>query len=77
MKITYDAEADALYIELRPLAPGTADTRDLTDDIAADYGADGRLSGLEILDASALLGEEPQRLILEVAPLLEAKTARA
>ncbi len=75
MKITYDAEADALYIELHPLAPATAETRDLTDDIVADYGPDGKLAGLEILDASAVLGEDPQRLVLEVAPVLETKIA--
>jgi len=75
MKITYDAEADTLYIELHPLAPGTAHTRDLTEEVVADYGPDGKLAGLEILDASNVLGKEPQRLVLEVAPLLAAKIA--
>jgi len=75
MKITYDAEVDALYIELHPLAAGTAQCRDLTEEIVADYGPDGKLAGIEILDASVVLGEEPQRLVLEVAPVLTAKSA--
>ena len=75
MKITYDAQADALYIELRPLAPGTAECRQLTDDLAADYGPDGRLAGLEILDASVVLGNELRRMVLEVSPVLTAKIA--
>ncbi len=75
MKITYDAEADALYIELRPLAPGTAQCRELTDDLTADYGPDGKLAGLEILDASQILGADLQRLVLEVSPVLTARSA--
>ena len=55
MKIRYDAEADAMYLELRPLEPGTAECRELTPEINADYGPDGKLAGLEILDASVVL----------------------
>ena len=36
MKIRYDAEVDALYIELRPLEPGTAECRELSPDITAE-----------------------------------------
>ncbi len=60
MKIRYDAEVDALYIEIRALEPGTAECRELTPDITADYGPDGKLAGLEILDASEVLGEDAQ-----------------
>ena len=75
MKITYDAEADALYIEMRPLAEGTAQCRELSEEIMADYGPDGKLAGIEILDASVVLGDDPQRLVLEVAPALKSKSA--
>ena len=75
MKITYDAQADALYFELHPLAPGTAECRSLTEDILADYGPDGKLAGIEILDASILLGEDPHRLVFEVAPLVATRSA--
>ena len=69
MKIQYDAEVDALYIEFRALQPGTAENRDLTEDIAANFGPDGKLAGLEILNASAVLGEELEKVIVEVSPV--------
>ena len=70
MKIYYDAEVNALYLEFRQLEPGTAEARPLSDDIIADYGPDGRLAGLEILDASQVLGEVEGRIVLEIAPSL-------
>ena len=75
MKISYDAEVDALYIELRPLEPGTAECRELTPDINADYGPDGKLAGLEILDASEVFGEEAHKVVLELAPVASPATA--
>lgn len=75
MKIRYDAEVDAIYIELRPLAAGTAECRELTPDINADYGPDGRIAGLEILDASQVLGEDAHKVVLELAPVASAATA--
>lgn len=67
MKIEYDPEVNALYIQFRPAAPGGVESRALSDDVTADYGPDGRLVGLEILDASVVLGEEHGRVIVEVA----------
>lgn len=67
MRIEYDPEADALYLQFRPVAPGTAQARPITDDVIADYGPDGRLVGLEILDASAVLGADGGDVTLEVA----------
>ena len=74
MKIRYDAEVDSLYIELRTLEPGTAECRELTPDITADYGPDGKLAGLEILDASQVLGEEAHRAASEIRPVASAAT---
>ena len=70
MKVYYDAEVDALYIELRPLAPGTAEARDLSEDVIANYGPDGKLAGLEVLNASSLFGDELKRVTFEVSPVL-------
>lgn len=70
MRIYYDAEVDALYVQFRFLEPGTVQARPLSDQIIADYDAEGRLVGLEILDAGELLGEERGRFMLEVAPAL-------
>jgi uncharacterized protein YuzE len=55
MKISYDAEVDALTITFRET---TVTTKHLAEGIAADYDADGRLAGLEILDARARFGDE-------------------
>ena len=49
MKIRYDPNVDALYIEL---ATGFFRTEHWTDNIAADYDVNGHLCGIEILDAS-------------------------
>ena len=65
MRIRYDREVDALYIELLSLTPGTAENRELTEDIIADYSPDGKLAGLEILDASQVLGEQLKEIIVE------------
>jgi uncharacterized protein YuzE len=65
MKIHYDTEVDALYIELLTLEPGTAESRELTEEIIADYSPDGKLAGLEILDASLVLGAQLQEVIVE------------
>ena len=55
MKITYDAEADALSIIF---ADTTVTTQHLAEGIAADYDAAGCLAGLEILDVRSRLGSE-------------------
>ncbi len=68
MKITYDPEVDALYIQLRELKPGEAENRDLGSGIVADFGPDGLLAGIEILDASRVLGEDKERVFLELSP---------
>ncbi|MBM3212229.1 DUF2283 domain-containing protein [Candidatus Poribacteria bacterium] len=68
MRIFYDAQVDALYIEIRPLAPGTASAREISDDVIANYGPDGKIAGLEILDASLLLEDKPDKFVLEITP---------
>ena len=53
MKITYDAEVDALYIQFLET---TVTTEHLAEGLAADYDAEGRLAGIEILDALKRFG---------------------
>lgn len=66
MRIEYDPEVDALYIRFRSVAPGTAQNRPLSDDVIVDYDPEGRLAGIEILDASVVLGEERGHVIVDV-----------
>jgi len=61
VRITYDPAADAVYIHLTsgPLSPGRTTTQapappGITGFIALDW-KDGRLAGIEILDASTRL----------------------
>jgi uncharacterized protein YuzE len=54
MRITYDQNVDALYIRFKET---TVTTKHLGEGIAADYDADGRLAGIEILDAMKRLGD--------------------
>ena len=62
MRISYDAEADALSITFRDT---TVTTKHLAEGIAADYDKDGRLAGLEILDAQKRFGgKDPMREVV-------------
>ena len=61
MKVYYDAQVDALYIEFRDLTPGTAETREISENVIANYGPDGKLAGIEVLNASLLLKEDDLR----------------
>src|SRR3989304_1974593 len=72
IRIQYESEVDALYIEFRPLEPGTAENRELSEDVIANYGPDGRLAGLEVLNASVVVGDNLKKVILEVSPVQHA-----
>jgi len=53
MKISYDAEVDALSIALRET---TVTTKHLAERIAADYDSNGQLAGTKIGDAVKRFG---------------------
>ncbi len=55
MKIIYDSEVDALSITFRDT---TVNTKHIADGIAADYDRDGKLAGIEILDAIKRFGDQ-------------------
>ena len=54
MRITHDREVDALYIRFQETS---VTTKHLGEGIAADFDTEGRLVGLEILDAQKRLGD--------------------
>jgi uncharacterized protein YuzE len=54
MRITYDENVDALYIRFKET---TVTTKHLGEGIAADFDADGRLAGIEVLDPVKRLGD--------------------
>jgi uncharacterized protein YuzE len=53
MKISYDAEVDALSITFRDT---TVTTKELGEGIAVDYDEDGKLAGIEVIDAVQRFG---------------------
>jgi uncharacterized protein YuzE len=56
MRITYDPEGDALYIELRRVQ--AHDSVDVEEGVTADLDENGHIIGLEVLDASDRLTPE-------------------
>jgi uncharacterized protein YuzE len=52
MKVTYDPEVDALYIRLSDEQPVEVTTQRLSEEVAINDAPDGRIVGIEILDAS-------------------------
>jgi len=69
MKIKYDREVDAMYIHL---VEGKQECRTvrLNDDIALDFDDEEQLLGIEILDASRVLGNgKLPKLMINEKPL--------
>ena len=64
MRITYDSEVDVLYIRFHE---ATVTTKHFDDGLSADYDKEGRLAGIEILDAAKRLGGKDvfRRIVLE------------
>ncbi len=57
MKLEYDTERDLLYVWLGPEGRKAARTVCVSPGVHADFAADDTLIGLEVLDASELLGD--------------------
>ncbi len=55
MRISYDTEVDALYIRLVE-GPQECRTVRLSEEVALDLGPGERLVGIEVLEASRVLG---------------------
>ena len=64
MRITYDSEVDVLYIRF---IETTVTTKHVAEGIAVDYAANGRVAGIEVLDARKRFGDEEilRRVVLE------------
>ncbi len=54
MKIEYDKKADILYLHFRTVKPH--DSRDVDEGMTLDLDTDGRIVGIEILDAAERIG---------------------
>ncbi|MCY4155734.1 MAG: DUF2283 domain-containing protein [Gammaproteobacteria bacterium] len=64
MKLNYYPETDSLYIGLSKVP--SSESKEISEGVVLDYGADGRLVGIDIDNASAKV--ELKRLILNKLP---------
>jgi uncharacterized protein YuzE len=53
VRISYHSDTDSLYIHLSDIP--SAESDEIAQDVVVDYGADGRIVGIEIDHASKLL----------------------
>ncbi len=85
MKITYDKDVDAVYIQLIE-GDHQCRTVSLNDDVALDFDERERLVGIEILDARRVIGKGKLPTVVTesltttaatpAAPAARARTAR-
>lgn len=70
MKISYDPKVDAMYIRFKR---GKYDhTKKITDEILVDLSNDGKVLGLEILDAKRQFGEiKPEKIEFSSKPAFQ------
>ncbi len=60
MKIEYDPKLDLLYIWFGTPGEKAAQTITVVPGVYADFNMEGKLIGLEVLDASEVLGKRVQ-----------------
>lgn len=65
MKIKYDPQVDALYIELQDAVIEESD--EIAQGLIVDYDAAGNPVAIEILDASRIMGGREMKVELAVA----------
>ncbi|MBV6467454.1 MAG: hypothetical protein PGMFKBFP_02815 [Anaerolineales bacterium] len=74
MKIEYDKEADALYIQLKETR--VFDNIDIEDGVTIDIDEKGHIIGIEILDATKKLSRKDlSNIIIENLPIEKVETA--
>lgn len=72
MKVEYDPDRDLLYIWFSKTGIRAAETTTVVPGVHADLDASGKLIGLEILDATEVLGKKVQfEVVLPVAAPVE------
>jgi uncharacterized protein YuzE len=60
MKIEYDPERDLLYLWFSTPGKKAAETATVVPGLHADFDTSGKLIGIEVLDASEILGDKLQ-----------------
>lgn len=68
MKIKYDPASDIVYFEF---SDTTVTTKRVTEDIAIDYDAEGKVAGVEVLDAKKNVFGKTKEFSVQVDGLLQ------
>lgn len=58
MRIEYDPERDLLYIMFSVPGVKAAETKTIAPGVHADFDRSGKLIGIEVIDASEIVGKE-------------------
>jgi len=70
VRVEYDSKADAMYIWLRKAKYEISE--ELAENVIIDLDKNGRIIGIEILDATKNLGKETVNKILSIEKLVAA-----
>ena len=66
MKLEYDPVRDLLYIYFAESNTKAAKTVTVVPGVHADFGADGKLIGIEIIDATEIMGRKIEFSLPEI-----------
>ena len=58
MKIEYDPERDLLYIYFAEAGAKSAETVTIRPGVHVDFDKDGKLIGIEVIDAKVMMGKK-------------------
>ena len=67
MRIEYDPERDLLYISFVESEVKAAETITITPGVHADFDRDKRLIGIEVIDASEVMGKKVEFKLPELS----------
>ena len=68
MKLEYDPVRDLLYIYFAEAFVKEAKTVTVVPGVHADFNAEGKLIGIEVIDASEIMGKKIEFTIPEISP---------
>ena len=66
MKLEYDPVRDLLYIYFTETSAKAAKTETVMPGVHADFNVEGKLIGLEVIDASEIMGKKIEFTLPEV-----------
>ena len=67
MKLEYDPARDLLYINFSEASVRAAKTVTVVPGVHADFSAQGKLIGIEVIDASEIMGKKIEFTLPEIS----------